>query len=249
MKKIYYLIFLAIGISGCSVESIDSTENLLTADASAKITVANTSSMVFAESVCAGEETMITVNFEQRTNTQGKNLPTNVKVHLLVGGEWIDIYENSVNDVTSVSFPYLFDDAMEYTLRYSAETGPWNANQMLNVTDCCTESFSYVDHENGTYTFTYVAGEDMPDAEVVFTFAQSAYKSGLSDDFSQNGNGQTYKATMDLEKCDVLEYTITLQANCDGNGKNENSNVWTDFKVNDVSKKNENTPNLIQSCP
>ncbi len=247
MKKIYYLIFLAIGLSGCSVESLDSTEEFTTADASAKIKVANTSTMVFLESVCAGEETLITVNFNQKTNSQGKNLPTNVKVDLLVDGEWTDIYRNNVNDLTSISFNYTFEVAKEYTLRFSAEEGPWNANQILTVNECCTESFSYIDNENGTYIFTYQVGEVMDDAELVFTFAQSAYVSGLSEDFSQNGqNGQTYKATMDLQKCDVLEYTITLQANCSGNSPN--SNVWTDFKVNDVSKKNTNTPTLVQSC-
>ncbi len=247
MKKIYFYIFLALGISGCSVESIDSTENLLTADASAKIKTANTSSMVFLDNVCAGEETIITVNFDQKTNPQGRNLPTNVKVDLMVNGEWKDIYRNTVNNVLSVSFNYTFEVAKEYTLRFSAEEGPWNPNQTLSVTDCCMESFSYVNHENRTYTFTYVVGENMPNAEVVFTFAQSAYISGLSEDFSQNGlNGQTYQARMDLQKCDVLEYTIALQANCNGNSPN--SNVWTDFKVNDVSKKNENTPNIVQNC-
>ncbi len=247
MKKIYYLIFLAIGVSGCSVESLDSTENLLTADASAKIKVANTSTMIFLESVCAGEETLITVNFDQKTNPQGKNLPTNVKVDLLVDGEWTDIYRNNVNDVTSISFNYTFEVAKDYTLRFSAEEGPWNANQILTVNQCCTESFSYIDNKDGTYIFTYTVGEDMEAAELVFTFAQGAYLSGLIEDFSQNGNnGQTYKAIMDLQKCDVLEYTITLQANCNGNSAK--SNVWTDFKVNDDSKKNDNTPTLTQSC-
>jgi hypothetical protein len=33
MKKLIYVAFLAIGITGCSVESLDSTDNLLTADA------------------------------------------------------------------------------------------------------------------------------------------------------------------------------------------------------------------------
>ncbi len=39
MKKFTYLLFLAIGVTACSVESIDSTENLLTADAKHALTV------------------------------------------------------------------------------------------------------------------------------------------------------------------------------------------------------------------
>ena len=247
MKKIYYLIFLAIGVSGCSVESIDSTENLLTADASAKIKAANTSTLVFLESVCAGEETLITVNFNQKTNTQGNNLPTNVKVDLMVDGEWTDIYRNNVNDVTSVSFNYTFDIAKDYTLRYSAEGGPWNPNQILTVVNCnsCEESFSYTSNENGSYTFTYIPAEDMDDAIVVFTFAQSVVASGY-DWPNWNGTSSTRTETMDLDACSVYKWTVFLSGDCSGNSPN--SNIWTDFKVNEVSKKNDNTPNLTQSC-
>ena len=228
------------------MESMDS-EELLTADAIFKL--ASTSEMVFLENVCAGEETVITVNFPQRTNPQGKNLPTNIKVDLKVDGVWTEIYQASLNDVTTTSFNYTFADAADYSLRYSAENGPWNATQVLTVINCCDESFTYVDNRNGTYTFTYKVGEDMEDAKVVFTFAQGSYVSGLSDAFSQSGNNsQTYKAEMDLTKCDVLEYTITLIPNCSGNGNNQSSNVWTDFKVNDISKKADQNDKFTASC-
>ena len=232
-------------MTGCSVESMDS-EELLTADA--KYLLASTSEMVFLENVCAGEETVITVNFSQRTNPQGKNLPTNIKVELKVDGVWTEIYQANLNDVTTTSFNYTFADAADYSLKYSAENGPWIATQVLTVINCCDESFTYVDNRNGTYTFTYKVGEDMIGAEVVFTFAQGAYDAGLSNDFSQNGNGQTYKAEMDLTKCDVLEYTITLIPNCSGNGNNQSSNVWTDFKVNDISKKADEDDKFTASC-
>lgn len=247
MKKLIYLFILGIGFTSCSVESLDSTENLLTADASAKLKASNTSSMVFLDNVCASEETIITVNFDQKTNPQGKNLPTNVKVDLMVDGEWVDIYRNNVNDVTSVSIEYTFEVAKDYTLRYSAEEGKWNANQILTVKNCCIESFTYLDNADGTYTFTYKVGEDMEGAVLVFTFAQGSYVSGLSGDFSQNGNnGQTYKATMNLKKCDVLKYTLTLKADC--NGQSKSSNVWTDFKVNNVSKKANEEDKFVASC-
>ena len=246
MKKLTYLLFLAIGVTACSVESMDSTENLLTADLKAKVNATSSTEMLFEENVCAGEETVITVNFPQRKNPQGKNLPTTVKIELMVEGSWLNIYEEELNDVTTTSFNYTFNDAMEYELRYSAETGPWNDSQFLEVSDCCTEGFTYIDNGDRTYTFTYKAGEDMDNAKLVFTFAQGAYVSGLSVDFSQNGNGHTYEAIMDLEKCDVLEYTVTLSPTC--TGANNSSNVWTDFKVNEVSQKANIEDKFTASC-
>ncbi len=246
MKKIIYLFVLAIGFTSCSVESIDSGENLETADASAKLNATYTSSMTFLEEVCAGEETEITVDFEQRTNPQGKNLSTNIKVDLYIDGEWVEIYQENLNNVTTTSFNYTFEEATDYSLRYSAENGPWNDPQILTVKDCCTESFTYVANADGTYTFTYTAGEDMVNAELVFTFAQASYISGLGDDFSQNGEGQTYKAVMDLEKCEVLEYIVELDPKCSGNS--ETSNVWTDFTVNKISQKADEEDKFTVSC-
>lgn len=42
MKKLTYLLFLVIGVTSCSVESMDSTENLLTADAKHQLTAQET---------------------------------------------------------------------------------------------------------------------------------------------------------------------------------------------------------------
>jgi len=51
---------------------------------------------------------------------------------------------------------------------------------------------------------------------------------------------------MDLEKCDVLEYTVRLSPKCQGNSGS--SNVWTDFKVNEVSKKANEEDKFIVTC-
>tara|TARA_R100000935_G_scaffold57667_1_gene92154 strand:+ start:29 stop:745 length:717 start_codon:yes stop_codon:yes gene_type:complete len=237
MKKIYYLVFLAIGISGCSVESLDSTEVLFTADAKAKLT--EVQNFVVPAEICAGVDATFT--FEAPVGT-------NLQVQQFIAGEWVQVYQKGISTANPQNFNLLFEEMGDYSLRYKIGSGGFTETS-VTVLNCnvCDESFSYVDNTDGTYIFTYQVGEDMDEAELVFTFAQGAYLSGLSEDFSQNGqNGKTYKATMDLQKCDVLEYTITLQANC--NGDSPDSNVWTDFKVNDVSKKNTNTPNLVQSC-
>lgn len=236
MKKLTYLLFLAIGVTGCSVESIDSTENFSTADLKAAV-VAN--EFVVPEGICAGEPAEFMINAPTGSNLQ-------VQQYDPLTDNYIQVYKTSTSTANPQKFWLSFPTAGTYQLRYKAGSGGFDDVEVV-VTDCCEESFTYVDNENGTYTFTYKVGEDMDDAEVVFTFAQGAYVSGLSDDFSQNGNnGQTYKAVMDLEKCDVLEYTVSLTPNCSGNSSK--SNVWTDFKVNDVSKKANEEDKFVANC-
>ena len=237
MKKIYYLIFLAIGISGCSVESIDSTEVLFTADA--KVKLAEVQNFIVPTESCAGVEA--TFSFEVAVGT-------NLQVQQLIAGEWVQVYQKGSSTANPQNFNLLFEEAGDYSLRYKIGSGGFT-QKSVTVLDCnaCEESFSYVSNGDNTYTFYYTPAEDLEGAIVVFTFAQSAYLSGLSEDYSQNGNnGQPYKAILNLKKCVELEYTISLQANCSGNS--QNSNVWTDFTVNGVSKKNGNTPNIVQSC-
>ena len=81
----------------------------------------------------------------------------------------------------------------------------------------------------------------MDDAELVFTFAQSVAVSGLD---SWATNGQTKHMTIDLTVCENYEWTVTLEKDC--NGIAPNNNVWTDFEVNDMSKKGS-LSNITQS--
>lgn len=237
MKKLIYLIVLGIGFTSCSVESLDSTENMLTADARASL---NSNEFEVPEKICAGEPAEFNINAPIGSNIQVQQWDP-------ITEKWFQVEQISQSTSNPYTFWLTFPTAKTYQLRYKAGSGGFSDTINVVVIDCCTESFLYVDNEDGTYTFTYTAGEDMNDAEVVFTFAQSAYVSGLSVEYSQNGNnGQTYKAVMDLEKCDVLSYTITLQPNCSGNSTS--SNVWTDFKVNDISKKANPEDKFVASC-
>ena len=72
MKKIYYLIFLAIGFSGCSVESLDSTEVLFTADAKVKLTAVQ--NFVVPTEICAGAEATFSFEAPVGTNLQVQQL-------------------------------------------------------------------------------------------------------------------------------------------------------------------------------
>jgi len=53
---------------------------------------------------------------------------------------------------------------------------------------------------------------------------------------------------MDLVACETYNWTLTMTKDCNAN--TPNNNVWTDFKVNNISKKNLNTPtpNIVYPC-
>ena len=108
----------------------------------------------------------------------------------------------------------------------------------------CEESFTYTDNGTNSYTFTYTPAEDMAEQLVVFTFAQGTVVVGLDETWSTNGS--TRQKTMSFIKCEPVSWTVTLTPDCSGHsGK---SNVWTDFKVNDDSKKGSNA-NIVIDCP
>lgn len=110
----------------------------------------------------------------------------------------------------------------------------------------CIESFKYDPNIDGSYTFTYIPAEDMEDALVEFTFAQGVAVAGLNG-FTQNGNGNAsvWSTTSSFEACKTYTYEVTLTPDCSGNSGN--SNVWTDFKVNNATKKG-NLDNITMSC-
>jgi len=168
------------------------------------------------------------------------------------------IYNAEYSPLAGVEFTYAFDllegwqacDAQNYAVRVEGPGGAALFGQTTyNLFDICKpvgceESFSYVDNEDGSYTFKYTPAEDMTDAELVFTFAQGTYVSGLD---TWTDAGVTKHKTMNLPACTEFSWTVVLQSDCTGGGQKK-ANVWTDFNVNDVSKKNANTPTLEMPC-
>lgn len=250
MKKIIYLGVLALVFSGCSVESIDSNDELITANAKPTLNDENGVAESFNfDPICAGVPADFCFSFPQAT--AGPNdKDTQVQIQLFVYGDDPnstddDDYEQIFKGEggTEVCDSWTFDEPGVYDVRYKIGSGGFT-NVEVEVQNCsCDESFSYTENGGYEYTFYYTPSEDMEAAELVFTFAQSVAISGLED---WEGNGQTEQKIMNLEKCVEYSWTVTLEKNCSGNSRN--SNVWTDFKVNNVSKKNENTPNIEQSC-
>lgn len=107
----------------------------------------------------------------------------------------------------------------------------------------CDESFTYTANGNNSFTFTYTPAKDMIDSLVVFTFAQGTVVTGLDETWSTNGS--TRQKTMSFTECEPVSWTVTLTPECSGHSNQ--SNVWTDFKVNDVSKKGS-LENIVIEC-
>ncbi|HSP12656.1 MAG TPA: hypothetical protein VLO29_09020 [Salegentibacter sp.] len=249
MKKLLYLIILGAGIIGCSTEPIE-TEALESYDAKVKAQEVEKSMDLTEPEICFGETPEFNFNFPQ--DSKGNGDPKETNIHIQVWNPELDDWESFQQ------LDYLGGGPEEYTyeeevlelgtheFRAKIGSGGFNYFSTLDVLDCsdCEESFSYMENEDGTYTFTYIPEEDIENAEVIFTFAQSVVVEGYEWDW--NGKSSTRKETMNLIACESYSWTLKLEGDCSGNS--EESNLWTDFKVNDLSKKNDDTPNIEKIC-
>ena len=271
MKKLFTLnllkyalgLVLILNFSSCSdeLELIDDSnqliqENGIIQDTASKQQTQSSKTVAIAtffnvpELICAGEEAEFCFDAPIKTNLQVQQWDP-------IEGEWFPIYQKSKSETNPECFSYTFDAEGEYQLRYKIGSGGFT-DVTVTVEDCsnCDESFNYVDNKDDTITFNYTPAEDFNNADLVFTFAQGSYVSGLPEGWT--AHGQTMQKTMNLVACTKYTWTVTLVAKC--SGKSSQSNVWTDFKVlpfdfneetdsdSNYSKKNENTPNIIFPC-
>jgi len=237
MKKFYYLssvlaIFILAFIS-CEKDLIES-EKVINFPDNPRVS----GTFNIPEAICAGEPAEFCFSAPIGTNLQVQQWDDNLN-------DWVQVYHNAKSDYNPECFLLQFDASGDYSLRY--KMGPGRFTQTtISVENCddCDESFSYLDNDDETYTFTYIPGEDMESALVVFTFAQSVAVTGFDETWSNNG--QTMQKEMDLVACAVYTWTVTMTKDC--NGSTPNNNVWTDFKVDNISKKNLDTPNIVYPC-
>lgn len=118
--------------------------------------------------------------------------------------------------------------------------------------DDCEESFSYETDDNLSVVFTYVSDVDISDAEIKLTCPhitdfQVTQVVGINN--VNNPTVLTFKG--DIIACTPVTIEITFTPDCIYNENSEKwntPNIWTDFKVNEVSKKNVGTPNIVYSC-
>ncbi len=263
MKKIY-LLFIAATLAACSAEPLEN-ESLTGLDANLEGKSNNQAatqdageSFDIPELICAGEETTFTFNFPQNTTPQGKLSQTHIFLQLLIEGDnpataeveesyYSNIINTQIDGAGPVYVDYVFEEAETYQLQYKIGSGQ-PTEFSVTVENCgCEESFNYTLNEDGTYTFTYVPAEDLDGAELTFTFPQADAEFTFEGwDHNGNGNAQTWKRNMDLIACTSYEWTVSLTREC--MGSTNNNNLWTDFKVNEDSKKGE-LNNITQSCP
>ncbi len=147
MKKIYYLLFLVIGIIACSKDSLttDAAQSLKVADAKTHVNVVS-SSVTDPEQVCAGVEAEYCVNIPQAYKGNGDSKTSEVQVQLYdeTSAEYIQIAHGSVD--TQFCFSYTFDLAGTYNLRYQYAGGQGQNNFTVIVDNCdgvCTHGLGW----------------------------------------------------------------------------------------------------------
>ncbi len=168
------------------------------------------------------------------------------------------------NVVGNSPYTYTPEEQGVKTFRAVYEGNNWYASSessIITVTaeDCqeiegegCIESFSYATTDNLSVVFTYVSEEDLTNAEVKFTCPHITGISGIdAASFTVNpGNGKGSPTVLtwvgDIEACTTYTWDITFTPDCDQNAAGF-ANIWTDFKVNEVSKKG-NLHNIVYSC-
>jgi len=117
----------------------------------------------------------------------------------------------------------------------------------------CDESFNYIQNEDGSYTFTYVSNEDLEDAEVKFTcphikgFEALDDKEYIVNPGNSHGSPTVLTWNGDINACSEITFTLSFEADCEQNNAGK-ANLFTDFKVNGVSKKGANE-NIVFACP
>jgi len=116
----------------------------------------------------------------------------------------------------------------------------------------CDESFSYDDNEDGSYMFHYVSSEDLENAEVKFTcphitgFEAIDGKEYEVNPGNSHGSPTVLTWTGDIEACNEITFTLSFDADCEQTNSGK-ANLFTDFKVNGVSKKGNNE-NITFDC-
>ncbi|MGM1054991.1 MAG: hypothetical protein ACQEWG_03785 [Bacteroidota bacterium] len=224
MKKIIFLSLLAIGMTGCSVESMDS-EELLTADASAKLT--GITSVDYDEVVCFGNEGNFTFNFPQAYNKNDKEQKTLVKLELWneESGEWKEIHQGNYDGEGPKYFSYDFGAIGTYLLQYRIGTGDNWTSISVSVVDCnlCENALvaELVCGETNTVTFTFTAEEAGPIviqgglnnwAEII-----DAVGVGVAQTVKPGapGSASVTRWEGDIDACEVVTITIEFTG---GNG-------------------------------
>ncbi|WP_246054156.1 MULTISPECIES: hypothetical protein [Antarcticibacterium] len=138
MKKLIYLTFLAIGMTGCSVESLDSTDNLVTADMRAGVKSNVVESFNVPELICAGEEATFSITAAIKTNLQ-------VQEYYPATEEWVQIFQAGQSASENESFTRTWNEPGSYLLKYKIGGGGFTEIwiEVENCQQTCTYGMGY----------------------------------------------------------------------------------------------------------
>ena len=153
--------------------------------------------------------------------------------------------QNGNKNTTQNSNPNATQNDIEFgTLSYS----------LIGVcSSTCEESFSYQDNQDGSYTFSYISSEDLENADVKFTCPHITGYQVLDDKTYSVNPGNSHGSptvltwTGNIDACTEITFTLSFDADCDQNSSGK-VNIFTDFKVNEESKKGSNE-NITFNCP
>lgn len=235
------------GTGGGSYLKFDTSYNMISLCTSTSINVDN------ELPVCVGSQASVT-----GTVTAGSNAINGgtIKIQEFVNGIWTSVASvNVTSGANAVTYSYT-TSATSQTFRAIFDGINSNGKQSesleaeVTTNDCvtiCEENFSYVTTDNKNVVFTYISPVALTNAVVKFTCPQiGGYiandgKIYTSNSGQSNGTDNVLTWTGDIPACgDGITFSFSFTPNCVYNEKSEKwntPNVWSDFKVNEVSKK------------
>ncbi len=145
-------------------------------------------------------------------------------------------------------------DIVDFDIRQEGQGSPIDLSGDYSLFSFCgcEEDFYYEENADGSYTFIYTADENLGNAEVKFTtphitdFEALDGKEYTSNPGQGNGSNTVLTWTGDITMCEEITFTLALDADCSQNNAGF-ATVFSDFKVNDDSKKGE-TGNIKVDC-
>ncbi len=203
-----YLIVLFLGLSGCSVDNYDSSEDLITADAKGKAQIEESVLRFSPEEACAGELVEYCLTFPQAT-AGPNNKETNVLIDQKIVGDnpeteeveefyYVDIFRGK--GYTEVCFDYSFETGIN-EIRYKT-TGSLGSDWIADAVTIksCVEVCAY---GKGYWTNHGPVNpgnqEDMYPDGGILVGAVYYELSDLQDILQENGNtGEVFKMKQHL---------------------------------------------------
>lgn len=186
-----------------------------------------------------------------------------VNIQQFVNGQWVTVVGNVTNIANSASYTFTPTEPStvaecKYQFRaiftpgcdcdYDAANSDALCIEVLP--DDCLESFTYSTTDNKTVVFTYTSPVDINGAVIKLTDPHiTGYTANDGKSYTVNNpnNPTVLTWTGNITKCVPITFSITYTPDCSQNNAGF-ANVWTDFKVNDISKKNSATPNIKFNC-